>query len=149
MRSAECGVDPRATERRATISSALRTPHSAFGSAVEHRRLLCAPGRSEAKMLVRGSRGAAAARRARQEAALHEKRLVHFLQRAGILAHSRRDGGEPDGPALELLDDRLEDAAVHVVEPELVHIEPLERLAGDQGSDLAAGTDLGVVAHPL
>src|SRR2546426_10479654 len=51
--------------------------------------------------------------------------------------------------AVELLDDRLQDAAVHVVEPELVHVEPLERLAGDLGGDLPVGADLGEGAHPL
>jgi len=47
-------------------------------------------------MSVRGSRGAPAAWRAREEALLHEERLVHFLERARILTHGGSDGGEPD-----------------------------------------------------
>src|SRR5207253_7584105 len=52
MRSAEF-------ERRGPFNSAFRIPHSAL--AVEHRRLFRAPGRREPKVLIRGSRGAAAA----------------------------------------------------------------------------------------
>src|SRR5438132_12760496 len=64
--------------------------------AVKHRRLFSAPGRRESEMSVRGSRGAPAAWRAGEEALLHEERLVHFLERARILAHGGGDGGEPD-----------------------------------------------------
>src|SRR5438552_3268959 len=129
----------------------IRNPKSAIRNClpVEDRLLVRGSGRSEPKMLVRGSSGAAAARRAGQEAALHEKRLVHLFERTGILAHGGGDGREPDGPAFELLDDRLEDPAVHVVEPELIHVQPFQRLARHVGGDLATGADLGVVAHPL
>src|SRR5438046_8611720 len=80
-------------------------------------------------MSVRGSLGAPAAWRAREEALLHKERLVHFLERARILTHGGGDGGEPDRSTLELLDDGLQDPAVHVVEPELVHVEPLNASA--------------------
>ena len=59
-------------------------------------------------MLVRGSSGAAAARRAGQEAALHEKRLVHLFERTGILAHGGGDGREPDGPHAQTIPMALE-----------------------------------------
>src|SRR5207302_1647972 len=121
MRSAECGVEARTTEGSALINSALRIPHSAL--AVEHRRLFRAPWGRKAEMLVRARRGAAAARRAGQEPLLHEERLVHFLQRSGILAHGGGDRGESHGAAVELLDDGLEDPPVHVVEAELVHVQ--------------------------
>src|SRR5436309_10895696 len=110
MWNAECGI-----ERRASI------PHSEFRiprSAVKHRRLFSAAGRREAKMPVRGYRGDAAARRAREEALLHQERLVHFLERPRVLAHGGADRLQAHGTALELLDDRLQDARVHVVEPE-------------------------------
>src|SRR2546430_966510 len=149
MRNSECGMDAPANERTASINSAIRISHSAFGSALKHRRLFSAPGRRESEMSVRGSRGASAAWRAREEALLHEERLVHFLERARILTHGGGDGGEPDRSTLELLDDGLQDPAVHVVEPELVHVEPLQRLGGDRRRDLAAGAHLCVIAHAL
>src|SRR5437870_13578897 len=100
-------------------------------------------------MSVRGSRGAPAAWRAGEEALLLEERLVHFLERARILTHGGGDGGEPDRSTLELLDDGLQDPAVHVVEPELVHVESLQRLGGDWRRYLAAGALLCVIAHAL
>src|SRR2546422_9505319 len=84
----------------------------------------------ESELSIRGSRGAPAAWRTREEALLHEEGLVHFLERARILTHGGGDGGEPDRSSLELLDDGLQDPAVHVVGPELVHVEPLQRLGG-------------------
>src|SRR5436853_5281986 len=149
MRNSECGMDAPANERTASINSAIRISHSAFGSALKHRRLFSAPGRRESEMSVRGSRGAPAAWRAREEALLHEERLVHFLERARILTHGGSDGGEPDRSTLELLDDGLQDPAVHVVEPELVHVQPFQRFTGDRRRDPAPGAHLRVVAYPL
>src|SRR2546426_11022860 len=109
MRNAEWGMRNRCTSVRATDVLQFRIPRSEFrilSLAVKHGRLFGAPWRSEAKMLARGSRGAAAARRARQEAALHEKRLGHLLQPAGILAPSPPAGGGPPGAAPERLRDR-------------------------------------------
>src|SRR5205823_8704567 len=92
----------------------IRNPKSAIRNClpVEDRLLVRGSGRREAEVLIRGSRGAATARRAGQEAALHQERLVHFLECPGILAHGCGDGREPDGSALELLDDRFQDPAV-------------------------------------
>src|SRR5439155_14345121 len=101
MRSAECGVEGRATERSTLINSALRIPHSAL--AFEHRRLFRAPWGRKAEMLVRARRGAAAARRAGQELLLHEEWLVHFLKLPGILAHGGGDRCESQGAAVALL----------------------------------------------
>src|SRR3989449_4103422 len=147
MRNGECGMDVRASERRTYFNSAFRIPHSPL--AVKHRGLVRGSGRSKSEMSVRGSRGAPAAWRAGEEALLHEERLVHFLERARILAHGGGDGGEPDRATLELLDDGLQDPAVHVVEPELVHVEPPQRPGGDPRPDLPAGAHLCVIAHAL
>src|SRR2546429_6446109 len=114
MRNSECGMDAPANERTASINSAIRISHSAFGSAVKHRRLFSAPGRRESEMSVRGSRGAPAAWRAREEALLHEERLVHFLQRARVLTHGGGDGGEPDRAPLGQLAYGLPNPAVPV-----------------------------------
>src|SRR2546422_8366051 len=118
MRNSECGMDALANERTASINSAFRISHSAFGSAVKHRRLFGAPGRREAEMLVRARRGAPAARRAGEEALLHEERLVHLLERARGLAHRGGDGREAYRPPLELLDDGLQDPGGPCVQPE-------------------------------
>src|SRR5256885_5118554 len=117
--------------------------------AVEHRRLFRTPGWREAEVLVRARRRASAARRAGEKALLHQERLVHLLERARVLAHGGGDGRETHGSALELLDDGLQDPAVHVVEPELVHVQPFQRFTGDRRRDLAPGAHLRVVAYPL
>src|SRR2546430_10184119 len=94
MRNSECGMDAPANERTASINSAIRISHSAFRSALKHRRLFSAPGRRESEMSVRGSRGAPAAWRAREEALLHEERLVHFLERVRVPPPRGLGGGE-------------------------------------------------------
>src|SRR3989442_15735276 len=92
MRNSECGMDAPANERTASINSAIRISHSAFGSALKHRRLFSAPGRRESEMSVRGSRGAPAAWRAREEALLHEERLGHLPEPARVPHPGRRGG---------------------------------------------------------
>src|SRR5205823_2636814 len=68
---------------------------------------------------------------------------------AGVLAHGGGDGGESHRTPVELLDDRLEDTPVHVVETELVYVQALEGFPRYLRRDLAAGAHLGVVADPL
>src|SRR5437773_560937 len=119
---------------------------------LEHRGLI--PGvhrgrRGIPKVAIRAGRRAAAPRRAREEALLHQERLVHLLERARVLAHGGGDRLDADGAALELLDDGAQDARVHVVQPELVYVEALQGFERDRGRDLAAGAHLGVVAHAL
>src|SRR5713101_6959877 len=130
MWNAECGMEGRAS-----------IPHSEL--AVKHRGLVRGSGRSKSEMSVRGPCGTAAAGRAREKALLHQEGLVHLLERAGVLAHGGGDGREAYRPALELLDDGLQDPAVHVVEAELVHVEPFERLGRDRRGNLAPGPYLG------
>src|SRR6266516_931896 len=148
MWNAECGMEVWPAERGASVNSAFRIPHSAL--AVKHRRLVrgCV-GRRKPEVSVCPRRRAAAARGAGEEALLHQERLVHLLERPRVLAHGGGDRGESYGTAVELLDDRLEDPPVHVVEPELVDVEPLQRLGGGGGRDIPAGAHLRVVAHAL
>src|SRR5438093_3983093 len=101
----------------------------------------------KSKVTVGCGRGDAAARRTSEKALLHQERLVDLLERPRILTDRRGDRLHADGSALEHLDDRLEDAGVHVVEPELVYVEPLQRFAGHGRGDFAAGTHLRVIAH--
>src|SRR5438874_10700510 len=65
------------------------------------------------------------ARRALEKSVLYEERLVDFLESAHILSDRCGDGADTDRSTLELLDDGLEDARVHVVESELIDLEQL------------------------
>src|SRR3989449_11105858 len=122
VRNVECGM--RSSQWKFVwANSPLRTPHSAL--AVEDRRLFSAPGRSEAKMPERGCRSDAAARGAGEEALLHQERLVHLLEGPRGLAHGGADRLQSPGAAPEPLHYHLHDAGVHVVQSELVHLEPL------------------------
>src|SRR5437867_7558281 len=157
MRSVECGIDWSVSGREVQLEAYTDIPHSEFriphfstfriphsALAVEDGVLLRAPGRSEPEVAVGARRGAAAARRTGEEPLLHEERFVDLLERSGVFAHRRRDRGQADGTPFELLDDRLEDAAVHVIEAELVHVEPLQRLGGDRRADIPVRPDLAV-----
>src|SRR5438093_491069 len=88
------------------VESLIRNPQSEIRNclAVKDRRLLRALGWLEAEVPVRPRRGAAAARRAGEEALLHQKRLVHLFQCAGVLPDGGGDGAEAHRPAVELLD---------------------------------------------
>src|SRR5690348_10044374 len=79
-------------------------------SAFEQRPLIVLRGRRVAEVSVRDGRGGAPARRALQEAVLHEEGLVDLLDRARVLANRRCDRVDADRAALELLDDALENA---------------------------------------
>src|SRR4051812_39805204 len=91
-------------------------------------------------------RGNTPARGTLQKSVLDEERLVDFLERSRILADRRGDGTDAHRPAVELLDDGLEDPRVHVVEPELIDLEQLQRVGGDFAIDRSARPYLGEVA---
>ena len=91
-------------------------------------------------------RDRAAARRALDEAELQEVRLVHVLDRVGLLAERRGERRQADGAAVELLPDRAQELTVGPLEPGLVDLEQLERLGGDRGRDRSLVADLGDVA---
>ncbi len=54
----------------------------------------------------------------------------------------------PTGPAVELVEDEIEDLAVDPVETFVVHLEEMQGLQSDVAGDAALMTDLGEVAHP-
>src|SRR2546428_1493780 len=140
VRNVECGTRS-AQWMCVWANSALRTPRSEL--AVKHRRLFSAAGRSEAKMPVRGYRGDAAARRAREEALLHQERLVHFLERPRVLAPGGAHRLQAPGTAPQLFAGRLQDAGVPVVEPRPVPAEPLPRLPRPGSPRLSVRPRLG------
>src|SRR5256885_13978108 len=90
--------------------------------------------------------GDATARRSLEEAVLNEERLVHLLDGRGILADRGANVVESDRSTLEFLDDRLEDSRIHVVEPELVHVDYPEELRRDLLGYHAIRLHLGVIA---
>src|SRR5437764_14064427 len=88
----------------------------------------------------------ASARGALEESVLDEERLVDLLERPHIFADGGGDGADADRSAVELLDDGLEDARVHVIESELIDLEQLQRIGGDFAIDRSASAYLGEVA---
>ena len=134
---------------RATVPRVPGSRHSANratpGASARRRRLPggCAarPGRlsdgcRSAAPDVRAAelRDHAAARGALDEAELEQVRLVDVLDRVRLLAERDGERREPDRAAVELLDDRAQEVAVDPLEPELVDLEQLERLARDRRS---------------
>src|SRR5687768_15558149 len=111
----------------------------------EQRRLRCWWRVSEVAIGLR--RRDAPTRRALEKTVLNEKRLVYFLDRARVLPHRGTDRRDSHRAAVELLDDRLEDARIHVVEPELVDVEHDERVRRDLARDAAVGLDLREIAN--
>ena len=79
--------------------------------------------------------------------ALHnEIGLVDLVDGGLVFAHGHRDRIDPHRASAVLVDDCLEDALVHFVEPVLVDVEHGQGLVGDLAGDLVARLDLGVVA---
>src|SRR3989442_8906785 len=76
LRISDCGL----RIERTHFESAIRNPQSAIASAVKHRWLVGGRARRrEPEVSVRGGRGDAAARRAGEEALLHQERLASVL----------------------------------------------------------------------
>src|SRR6185503_6945401 len=94
------------------------------GSGVKDGCLSCR--RLEPEATIGQGRGAAAALGAFQEPLLDEIGLIDVLQGSGILTHGHRYRAEPDRAAAELLDNDRKDPGIHVIQPELVHVEPAE-----------------------
>ena len=86
-------------------------------------RLLRSHRLNKSEMAIRLCRSHAPAGRSLKESILNEERLVNFLDGPLIFADCRGDRAYSDGSALEFLDDRLENARVHVVEAKLIDVE--------------------------
>jgi len=70
----------------------------------------------------------ATARRALQEALLHEERLIHFFDSSFIFADGSSYCLHSNRAAFEFLNDCLENSGIHVVETELIDVEKTERI---------------------
>jgi hypothetical protein len=84
--------------------------------------------------------------RALQKADLQQVRLVDVLQRVALLADRGCQRLDADGSAVELVDDRREERAVHGLEADVVDVEELERFAGHAATDDAVGAHVCEVA---
>src|SRR5688572_15754357 len=70
-------------------------------------------------------------RRPLEEAELEEVRLVHVLDRVGLLPERHGERGQPNRTAAELPENRVQQIAIRALEPDLVDLEKRERLPGD------------------
>src|SRR5690349_24058858 len=104
-------------------------------------------GRIEPEVTIRLRGRDASARRTLEESVLDEKWLVNFFERTRILSDRGSDGADADGSAVELFDDCLEDAGVHVVEPQLIDFEEDQCIRGAFERDLSARPNLRELAN--
>src|SRR6185312_13191695 len=81
----------------------------------------------EPQMCIRARRRDASARSSRDEPLLQQVRLVHLAESLSLFADRRRKALDPDRTAVEFLDYRGENRAVHPVEAARVDFEQFER----------------------
>ena len=98
------------------------------------------------EMLPAQGRDDATSRRALDEPELQEVRLVDVLDRVRLLAERDRERRQADRPAAEALRDRAQQLPVDALQPALVHLVQLQRLARDLDGDGALVPDFGDVA---
>src|SRR3954469_2954193 len=102
----------------------------------------------ESESAVGQGSGTAAPGSPLQKALLNQIGLVHILQSSGILADGYGHCPQAYRTPAELFDDGGQNASVHVVQPELIHIEPGKGRAGYLGGDPAVRFDFGIIADP-
>src|SRR5258708_3200411 len=77
---------------------------------------------------------------------LQEIGLVHFADGVGFLAHRRGEALDAYRAAVELVDDRGKDRAVHAIEPAGIDFEQFERTECDLATYDRRGVDLRKIA---
>jgi len=82
------------------------------------------------------------------EPGLDEIRLMDVLDRAAVLADGDGNGLQAHRPAPELVDDRVQDPPVHLVEAEVVDTEHREGLVRDLAGDHAVTPHKCIVPNP-
>ncbi len=103
--------------------------------------------RHHAQVPVRRHRRHPPARRALQEALLDQVGLDHVLDGVAFLADRSGHVVQAHRPAVETVDHRLQQLAVHDVEAQRVDVEHGQCLLRDLVVDAARALDVGVVAH--
>src|SRR3954470_8331722 len=102
----------RTDQTKGAASSAITVPSLALEQLQRCARALR---HFQAEMLVGVAGGDAAARGAHDEALLDQVWLDHVLDRAAFLPERRRETFDADRAAVEFLDDRQQELAVHYV----------------------------------
>lgn len=87
-------------------------------------------------MAVGGQRGDAPARGALQVALLDQVGLDHILNGFALFTNARSNVVQPNRAAVKAVNDRLQQLAVHQIEPLRIDIEHGERAVGDLQRDL-------------
>ena len=98
-------------------------------------------------MTIRVRRRDPTARCALEKAILYEEGFVHLLNGASVLADRRRYRAKSHGSAIEFLNDRAQQATIHVVESEMIDIEECQGGLCHRQRDPSISADLRVVAH--
>src|ERR1035438_5969860 len=93
-------------------------------------------------------RGDAPARRTIEEADLHKKWFIDFLDRVRLLCERSCQCVQPHRPALIFLDDGQQQLAVDLIEPVTIDFEHRQRGLRGGLVDLARPAYLGVIADP-
>src|ERR1700722_589966 len=106
-----------------------------------------APRLGEAEMAEGVRRQEAPARRALHEAKLDQIGLDDVLDRVAGLGERGGDGLDSDRAAAELDGDRVEITPIHLVEPDDVYVEQLERAVGERARHALGAFDHSEVAH--
>ena len=104
--------------------------------------------RGQAKMAPTAIRHHASTGGAYKETLLDEEGFDHVSQGATFLAEGRRQRLDAHRPAIEILDDRAEQAPIECIESFGIHLEHVQGVAGDRLGDATIGTYLGKVPHP-
>src|SRR5580693_8991164 len=107
-----------------------------------------APRLGEAEMTEGVRRQKTPARRALHEAKLDEIGLDDVLDRVAGLGERGGDGLDSDRAATELDGDHVEITPIHLVEPNDVDVEQLERAVGERARHALCAFDNGEIAHP-
>ena len=127
------------------VARALKARYGPFGL----EEALAVGRRLEAEMGEGVRRRHPPARRALDEAALQQVRLVDVLDRVLLLVHGHRERRQTDRAAAEAHADRVQDLAVQPVQALVVDLEHVQRGVGGRGVDRAVAVDLRVVADAL
>ena len=80
----------------------------------------------------------------------HDKiRLVNVFQIRDFLSDRRSDGLEPDGAAVESLNDAIEVPDVHIIESKLIDLESVEGRLCPRYGNVVFAEELGEITHPF